>query len=598
MAARETIKVNVKRILLTIAFASFILDGYAQGLTPDASWLGSVETGKGEVLYLHTDRNFYAAGEDIQFMVYMNRDNTNTTPSKVLYLELTGNAGTAVSQKRTAVRDGIVRGIISIPDSITTGDYLLRAYTRQLTGSGLFSLCNVEIKVFNPFKNPMTPPESNGPVSADGSTDSDLINPPASSYEGLRVEMGSRFKTREKVSLKITTDPADTKQQQIKALSISVAVKGATQNPTNESGSMRPAVNFFSQSVKKADSSIQPETLGPQLSGTLLNRTTLTPEPGIPVTLTYPGKIPCYQYSYTGSTGVFNFTLPNREGWHDIVIHPSDLSTEWIVKLNSPYFEGVTTRSIKNEEWTPELIRMGERLSINHQISEIYSDYKPAVKESEVDLKKPDRFYDKAAHEIVMADYIVLPSLEEVFDELVPGITYRRSRSGHTFTVTNELSGLKSEEPPLVMVDGVIVTNHSALISLAPDIIERIDVIRREYQLGHMHFSSIISIVTREGDKGDLNTVQPGVRTSYNALEPMVEKENLKYSDTRTAATRIPDFRNTLYWKTIVKPDRADNIELEFFTSDYQADFTVDIKGVYTNGTPFSYSGIIRVSNK
>jgi hypothetical protein len=59
--------------------------------------------------------------------------------------------------------------------------------------------------------------------------------------------------------------------------------------------------------------------------------------------------------------------------------------------------------------------------------------------------------------------------------------------------------------------------------------------------------------------------------------------------------SRIPDFRNTLYWNPSVKPDKEGVARVEFWTSDFVSDLEVNIQGITPEGKTFTIKKIIKV---
>lgn len=85
-----------------------------------------------EKLYLHLDKSYYGAGENIWFKGYLlnaitHRDNS---PSNYIYLELV-DRGDSVLYRYKYKRDTIVgfRGVFPLPATLPAGDYYLRGYS-------------------------------------------------------------------------------------------------------------------------------------------------------------------------------------------------------------------------------------------------------------------------------------------------------------------------------------------------------------------------------------------------------------------------------------------------------------------------------------
>ncbi|HET9277967.1 MAG TPA: MG2 domain-containing protein, partial [Flavitalea sp.] len=87
-----------------------------------------------EKLFLHTDKDFYLAGEIVWFKIY-SVDASFHRPlnvSKVAYVEILDRDFKPVSQAKVTLSDGSGNGSFYLPSSINSGVYRLRAYTQWM----------------------------------------------------------------------------------------------------------------------------------------------------------------------------------------------------------------------------------------------------------------------------------------------------------------------------------------------------------------------------------------------------------------------------------------------------------------------------------
>ena len=85
-------------------------------------------------VYVHTDRNMYVVGDEIYFKAYVFQsiDNKLDTLTKVVYMELRNSKNQRVLSLRSNILNGVTAGKFSIPDSLTSGYYKLRAFTNNM----------------------------------------------------------------------------------------------------------------------------------------------------------------------------------------------------------------------------------------------------------------------------------------------------------------------------------------------------------------------------------------------------------------------------------------------------------------------------------
>jgi hypothetical protein len=87
-----------------------------------------------EKVHLHLDKPYYAVGEDIWFKAYLITAEKGEPSflSAVLYIDLIDSKNQVKKNIRIAVKDGMADGNISLIDSISSGDYRIRAYTNYM----------------------------------------------------------------------------------------------------------------------------------------------------------------------------------------------------------------------------------------------------------------------------------------------------------------------------------------------------------------------------------------------------------------------------------------------------------------------------------
>jgi hypothetical protein len=103
-----------------------------------------------EKVYLHTDRELYAAGNDIWFKAYMvnGQNNLPIGISNNLYVELISPQAEVIKREIVRMDYGIGSGDFRL-DSVATGKYRLRAYTNWMRNFGDNFVFEKEINIIN-----------------------------------------------------------------------------------------------------------------------------------------------------------------------------------------------------------------------------------------------------------------------------------------------------------------------------------------------------------------------------------------------------------------------------------------------------------------
>ncbi len=599
MIKNRQMTADIKFLVLIILFGLFQISIFGQErvMTHDVI-IGDLEIPRAERLiekvYVHTDRDVYITGEDLMFSIYLVDGKYTGLPgrSRVAYIEIVNPFDIPVAQKRVGIYDAYAFGILSVPDTLTSGDYILRAYTNSMRNYGPDTFFSQMISIYNPFKNEIF------------NSITELVSVPEKVKPAdscITVSVGDRFNPREKASLKIQIDTTCFRSAALTNISISIAAfSGFKRHQKIEDYlSYMPELgkgNNFNTDRNNHNVYLT-EEFGPYLEGTLLSRETLLPGKGELLYLLSPGKEPEFQYSVTDDYGNFRFLLPPYEESRVIIIQVAGFTERWMIKVNSPYSDQFSGIKTKFSGWDNDFLDKVSKWGVNYQICEIYDTINQTRSVIKHEFTRPLRFYGKPDKEIIMADYISLPTMEEVFRELVPGVSLKRQKTSYHFVISNEITGENIAIPGAVLLDGVILKDPSVIALLDPDLIERIDVIKGEYQVGSVVFNSLISIISKKGDMCGIEQAASGLRTLYPFLDKVEVTDNFKYPGTRTIDSRIPDFRNTLYWGPYLHPDTAGYLKVEFFTSDFLSDYKVVVEGLTDTGKPFSYTKIIKVED-
>lgn len=91
-----------------------------------------------EKAYLHLDKPWYTAGETIWLQAYV-VDATRHQPdtlSKVLHVELLNGNNQLVARRNLRLETGLAPGDVALPDTLSPGNYTLRAYTGWMRNAG------------------------------------------------------------------------------------------------------------------------------------------------------------------------------------------------------------------------------------------------------------------------------------------------------------------------------------------------------------------------------------------------------------------------------------------------------------------------------
>jgi hypothetical protein len=332
------------------------------------------------------------------------------------------------------------------------------------------------------------------------------------------------------------------------------------------------------------------------LSGKLLTKDQQAIHSSENLFLCIPGKVPTFQYAKTDNEGKFNFHIPADELVKDLVIMPEDNDAGYKIIIESPFSDQYPNFSLSADSSSEQIAPLISKMSVNHQVQTIFgihSDGGPIVPKDTPYIS--ERFYGKPDIELILSDYVSLPVMSEVIFELLPGVSLKKKKSGYEFSITEHINDGLVVTSPTLMIDGVIIKDASLIVSLDPETVEKIDVVKGKYEVGKYIFTGIINVITKAGDFMSVPLPDYMMRLPYRVVEPVLSFVSPDYSTEERMGSRLPDYRNTLYWNPVVKPDKYGKASLEFWSSDNKSDYVINIQGITQEGKVISLKKILEI---
>jgi hypothetical protein len=549
-----------------------------------------------EQIYVHTDREDYIAGEDMWFNIYVTDSFTGkpSLNSKIAYIELFNKNNHPVVQKRFRIENGCGPGQIILPDSLSSGPYLLRVYTNWMKNF-LPSNCFMKnINVYNAFipgtfKRKLNVWEVKGKE----------INTTEKEIPVLTLRSPDSIRTRDIITIEIELNKEIIAASGTTNLSVSVTPSAISLGVMD----YKDYIDFYNLSILSPILSgdlpalkYKTENDEHYLSGRLVNRDPQVSNSNKILYLSIPGKTAVFEYARTDNEGNFNFAIPVDELPGDLIIRQAVPENGNSIKMESPFSEVIPKWENQVDSVITGLPYNISKLSINYQVGKIYgSSYKSYWQAPDTPLSKQKRFYGKPDIELVLADYIKLPVMQEIFFELLQGVHLKTRKSGYEISINNPIDNKSYNIPPVVMIDGVIIDDLSLIINLDPEKVEKIDVVKAKYAVGDYIFYGILNVITKEGNYENFPLSENAVRLRYRVCDPVNLFSFPDYSTAAMKESRIPDLRNTLYWNPSIKPDKDGKSRIEFWASDYISDYEINIQGITADGKVVSLKKTIRI---
>jgi hypothetical protein len=133
---------------------------------------------------------------------------------------------------------------------------------------------------------------------------------------------------------------------------------------------------------------------------------------------------------------------------------------------------------------------------------------------------------------------------------------------------------------PLVLLDGVPVFNIDKVFTIDPLKVRKLEVVPSTYFYGPAEADGIFSFTTYKGDLGGTELDTHAVVVDYEGLQLRRQFYSPAYDTESKATTRIPDFRNLLYWTPTVNMMQGNS----FYTSDQAGKYIGVVQGITASG--------------
>lgn len=550
-----------------------------------------------EEIYVHTDKSFYVSGEVLWFKIYvLNAASRKLQPvSHTAYVELIGKGNQAVLQAKVRIDSGTGSGSFYLPASLESGNFVMRAYTAWMKNNpeSVFEKALTVINTRNNFDTSLLRIE---PVVATG-------QPLNNGNSIVQVSAGQpEYKTRSQAEVKISSSAGSG----VYNLSASVYQLSALNDPRNDisfPGYLQSNKHIANKGNRKFDSSIfsgnQIEFL-PELNGILVTvaakkRGTNMPAPHVPVYLSVRGKLANVQAGKTNAEGLAYFNFRDLYGQTQLVLQ-TDTGYQAAVDLSlekSVLNKKVSIHFSDKERYAGDTVESAlESLHNQTVVTDAYAGKKlDSFAVTNIDSTS---FYGKPYKTYLLDNYKRFVTMEEVLREYVQEVNVRIRNKNYYFQTFNRqffdlgrymtLDYMMTNGSPLVLLDGVPIFDNNKIIQYNPLLVRKLEVVADRFHIGPQWWNGVMSFTTYKGELEDIRLDSKDVVADFSGWQRPRYFYQPDYSLLENKNSRLPDFRNVLYWNGDIK--MAESTSLKFFTGDLTGKFIVVVQGISDRGIP------------
>ncbi|MFN3998736.1 carboxypeptidase-like regulatory domain-containing protein [Algoriphagus sp.] len=527
-----------------------------------------------EKVYLHTDKPYYYAGDQVYFKGYFAYGNQYLRDelSKVLHVELISGERDIVIEKKFQIRDGVVVGDFYLPDSLSGEKYYIRAYTNWMRNYGPNQYFLQPLSILDPYKR-IAPEEA------------------VSSWKNQGVVIRadkSQFGPREKVT--VTLNVSDLKGQAIPA-NLSVGVWDARQLvPVKRTLEMEKVLD-----LKGVSETLGLDRFSYPIEKSLNLAGSVTDEKGKGTSASVTAFVNDFQGMIdmeSGNDGTFVLDELEYYGPMKLAFSASDKKGKPLkIDISKPLKAPV---ALPAEAYFPKLITLANPIRIR-ELEEAVPQKAEETKAKNANGRQA--IYGNPDFVVTGADLTKTGSNTDLVNSLVGNVpSMRVTLVGATGQQSIRIRGgavsAGGSMEPLVMVNGAIMgaaggaTAADNLRSINPFDIDRVEVVTRiAPMLGDQGRNGIIAVYLKDNLYQGLDALMSGPGLKEYLVEGYQPSGNFIPVDYEQITEPVEkDDRQTLYWNPFLIADEKGTLTFSFYTNDSEGPVVVEVRGLGIDG--------------
>jgi hypothetical protein len=332
---------------------------------------------------------------------------------------------------------------------------------------------------------------------------------------------------------------------------------------------------------KRASFTFLPEYNGHIVTGKLINTLTNAPAGDVIAYFSVPGKRVQLFAARSDSTGKLLFNTKDLYGPGEIVVQTNtEHDSTFRIDIMSPFSEQYSKRALPPFNLTPDMKAPVEYSSLGMQVLNIYSGdnirkYYDQPVDSTGFMGAPYKTYK-------LDDFTRFTTMEEVLREYIREVFVVKREKRYHIEMISEKGFLEGD--PFVMLDDVPIFNPDKVIAIDPLKVRKLDVIRDRFYWGPSDEEGIMSFTTYKGDLGGVELDPHAVVLDYEGLQLQRVFYSPVYDSQQQIASRVPDFRNVLYWDPAINTTAGGKSQVSFYTGDREGRYIGVVQGLTSDG--------------
>jgi hypothetical protein len=574
--------------LLNILFSLALVAGFTDISVSQELYQKDYDNNYIESVYIHTDRDFYIAGERIYFR--LNVEIVNKGPvSTLAYIALRNHHNSVISFHTISISGNSGSGSIYLPDTLSSQVCQLVAFTNWMRNFSEDFYATLQLSIVNRFDEEPQLLNENPAINISDNPELTEGRAAYGNSQEIKIITDKQvYGTREKVRMQILQKNHN---DEINSLSVSVARHHSLVTITHQ-----PAADNIrrDQIIRtRGDIHFYKEINGPVITGQVTDKASGMVIPDVMVVLTTPDTVLNLQYARTLTDGTFHFMLNDFYEERELffTVHDRDIAPNAEISiidkflLEKPFVPDHRKKvslSFETVKTAQNIVRTNKLLNIDH--------YKHIETEK---YGYRNQLYSSPAYSFdLFEDYEYLGSMQEISRELIPFLMIRRQDNDYTSTLMLDYAESYTPEAPVYFLDGIYTDDVNRIIHLNSDDLKKLEIHNFKWRHGELIFPGIVALFSKNQEYRNIHLSDPSLsyehpRTAYRSIYSPPNHGKDEVSLTR------PDFRQLLFWDAhvIINDGGASNI-IEFYTGDLTGEFVIRIAGHSEDGPIICESSI------
>jgi hypothetical protein len=326
-----------------------------------------------------------------------------------------------------------------------------------------------------------------------------------------------------------------------------------------------------------------PEYAGHVITGRVTQTKSGLPAKDITCYLTVTGTQKQFRVAVSDSSGAVKFDLGDFYNDGELFVQTNPRTDSgYTIELIKPFSNSYSSTGLPAFSWKADNRQLLQQHNAQVQVQSAFVGNKQAQYFSaDADTSSfyliPDASYQ-------LDNFVRFTTMEEVLREYVYEVNVRKRGGVFFLYVYDKKRNYTYETEPLVLVDGLPVFDMNKLLAYDPLKVKRLEVVTRGYYLGNMSFTGIVNFITYQGNLDGFELDPHTLVLDYEGLQLQREFYSPVYSNQQQVASRLPDYRNLLFWNPSVTTNEKGRQSVSFYSSDIPGKYAVELQGISADG--------------